>query len=264
VWTPGACLHRFHPIPNCMKTLCFPLLIAVLYSSPISAAVKNGYGHHIYEMRQSLKTLQAILDETDTLSAFQKGDIQKKIGTLLEYVTYHELTEQLLTQFRLIAPDLLNKVDSVRSKNGQPITVYVRFVSEKDMQHGAHGTTSIGHVANDTDLYASEFGPASVSIKIASVNRSLVLLAHELGHVFYQVKNLATYTALYTKLYQNETFNSTYIGHAGVDPSGVTALEFENIYRDRYSSLVKATGEKVENPFSLLATIRKNLGRTIF
>jgi hypothetical protein len=247
-----------------MKNLCLPLVIAVLYYNPIPAAVKNGYGLHIYEVRESLKTLQAILNETDTLSVFQKNEIKRKIGTLLEYVTYHELTEQLLSQFRLIAPDLLNKVDSVKSKNGLPITVYVRFVSEKVMQHGAHATTNIGHVANDPDLYTSEFGPATVSVKIASVTRSLVLLAHELGHVFYQVKNLATYTDFYAKLYQHESFHSTYIGHDGADPSGLTALEFENMYRDRYSSLVKATGEKVENPFSLLATIRRNLGRTIF
>ena len=247
-----------------MKNLCLPLVIAVLYSNPISAAVQNGYGLHIYEVRESLKTLQTILDETDTLTVFQKGEIKKKIGTLLEYVTYYELTEQLLSQFRLIAPDLLNMVDSVRSKNGVPITVYVRFVSEKDMQHGAHGTTNIAHVTNDPDLYTSEFGPATVSVKIASVNRSLLLLAHELGHVFYQVKNLATYIGFYSRSYQNETFHSTYIGHDDADLSGITALEFENVYRNCYSSLVKATGEKVEPPFSLLATIRRNVGRTIF
>jgi hypothetical protein len=247
-----------------MKNLCLPLVIVVLCSNTIPAAVKNGYGLHIYEVRESLKTLQAILNETDTLSVFQKNEIKRKIGTLLEYVTYHELTEQLLTQFRLIAPDLLNKVDSVKSKTGLPITVYVRFVSEKEMQHGAHATTNIGHVANDPDLYTSEFGPASVSVKIASVNRSLVLLAHELGHVFYQAKNLATYITFYAKLYQNETFHSTYIGHDGGDPSGLTAIEFENIYKDRYNSMVRGTGDKIENAISLLATIRRNLGRTIF
>lgn len=247
-----------------MKTLCLVLAIASIYSNSMFAAVKNGYGLHIYEVRESLKALQAILDEIDTLSVFQKGEIKRKIVSLLEFVTYHELTEQLLWQFRLIAPDLYNRVDSVRSRDGRQITVYVRFVSEKDMQHGAHGTTNIGHVVNDPDLYNSEFGPASVSIKIASVNRSLVLLAHELGHVFYQVKNLATYIPFYSKLYQNETFNSTYIGHADDDPSGSTAIEFENIYRARYSSLVRATGQKVETPFSLLATIRKNVSLTIF
>jgi hypothetical protein len=247
-----------------MKTLCLVLAIAATYSNSMFAAIKNGYELHIFEVRESLKTLQAILVETDTLSVFQKSEIKRKIGTLLEYVTYHELTEKLLSQFRLIAPDLYNRVDCVTSRNGRRITVYVRFVSEKDMQHGAHGTTNIGHVVNDTALYASEFGPASVSIKIASVNRSLALFAHELGHVFYQVKNLARYITFYAKMYQNETFHSTYIGHDGADPSGLTALEFENTYRDRYSSLVKVKGEKVENPYSLLATIRRSLGRTAF
>ena len=247
-----------------MKNLWLVLAIAAVYSHPMPAAVKNGYELHIYEVSQSLRTLRSILDNNDTLSVFQKGEIKSKIGRLLEYVTYHQLTEQLLSQFKLIAPDLYNRVDSIRSRNGEQITVYVRFVSEKDMQHGAHATTNIGHAGNDPDLYASEFGPATVSIKIASVNRSLLLLAHELGHVFYQVKNLATYMVFYSKLYQNETFNSTYIGHDGADPSGLTAIEFENIYRDRYSSLVKATGEKVEDPFSLLTTIRRNVGRTIF
>ncbi|HEX6889622.1 MAG TPA: hypothetical protein VF141_02980 [Chryseolinea sp.] len=247
-----------------MKNLCLPLVIAIIYSNPIPAAVKNGYGLHIYEVRESLKTLQTILDETDTLSAFQKSEIRKKIGTLLEFVAFHQLTELLLSQFRLIAPDLFNKVDTVRSRNGFPITVYVRFVSEEDMQHGAHATTNIAHAMNDPDLYASEFGPATVSVKIASVNRSLLLLAHEFGHVIYQVRNLAAYMAFYTKSYQNETFNSSYIGHDGADPSGMRALEFENIYRNRYYSLVKARGEKVETPFSLLATIRRNVGRTTF
>lgn len=240
------------------------LAVTLFCLHTLQASVKNGYDLHFEEARESLKTLQAIIEQTDTLSWNQKYHIKNKIAELLEYITYRELTQQLITQFRLIAPDLYNRVDSLTSSNGKAITVYVRFVSEKEMSLKVHGTTNIAHDNNDPDLYSSEFGPATVSVKIASVNRSLYLLAHEFGHAVYQVKNIRTYSVFYSKHYLSETLSATSIGHNSDDASGLMALEFEKMFRDRFVTFNRIASAKIESPGTLLGTIRHSLDKTIF
>ena len=129
------------------------------------------------------------------------------------------------------------------------------------MQNGAHGTTNLNQSQHDKSLYSSEYGDGSVSIKIASVTKSLTLLAHEFGHVFYQVRNLESYAIDYASWYQNETFNSKYIGHNGNDPSGSKALEYENLFRDQFLAYSRNATVKIDSPLAVLETIRKSIYR---
>ena len=164
-------------------------------------------------------------------------------------------------QFRTIAPSLYTEIDTIKDCTGKTVTVYVKFAPESEMQQGAAGTTNIACLEKDKNVYQSEFGPSTVSVKIASVKKSLLLLAHEFGHVKYQVQNLATYIEFYSTYYQNSTFNSKYIGHNSNDPSGQKALEYENIFRDQYLNFLKTTTVKVDSPLALLQAIRKTYGQ---
>lgn len=212
-------------------------------------------------MRESLKSLTALVNANNNLSLFQRAAMNDKINKLVEYISYYELTETLLHQFRSIAPAMFDEIDTLKDKTCQPVDVFVKFVPEEEIQHCAAGTTNLDYLKDDHNTYQSEYGPGTVSVKIASVTRALTLLAHEFGHVAYQVTHLSTYIEYYSTHYQNETFNSKYIGHNSNDPSGLKAIEYENVFRDQYSNFLKDKSNRVENPFAFIQSMKKTFAR---
>jgi hypothetical protein len=131
--------------------------------------IKNGYEPDILTIRESLKGLNQLLIADSALSLFQKAEIKNKIGTLVEYLTYFELTEALLLQFRTIAPGLYNEIDTIKNCTRQNVTVFVKFVPEKEMRYGAAATTNLAHHENDKNVYKSSYGPYTVSVKVAYI-----------------------------------------------------------------------------------------------
>ena len=241
----------------------YVLFLAVYFFAlqSLMGEIKNGYVSEIEGMHESLKALNTLLHGDATLSVFQRATIKAKINKLVEYISYFELTETLLHQFKDIAPEMYDEIDALNDNTGQPVIVFVRFVSELEMQRGAAGTTNLNHIENDRNIYQSEYGIRTVSVKIASVTKALTLLAHEFGHVSYQVRHLATYVEYYSAYYQNETFNSKIIGHKSNDPSGNKAIEYENLFRQQYSGFLKNTSNKMENPLAFLHGIQKTYAR---
>jgi hypothetical protein len=241
----------------------YSLLIALCLFSGIDlpGQIKNGYEREIKGMHESLKRLTSLLEEDPNLSLFQKATMKGNVNKLIENISYYELTEELLDQFKNIAPEIYSEMNSLKDHSGVEVTLFIKFVSEMEMQHGAAGTTNLSHTENDNNTYTSEYGPRSVSIKIASVTKSLILLAHEFGHAKYQVTHLASYIDYYNVNYQNNNFKSTYIGHNPSDPSGQSALHYEHQFQGQYLNFFKAQGIKVENPFARLYEIRKRLSR---
>jgi hypothetical protein len=241
----------------------YVLFVAVYFFAlqSLMGEIKNGYASQIEGMHESLNALNTLLHGDANLSVFQRATIKAKINKLVEYISYFELTETLLHQFKEIAPDMYDEIDALKDNSGQPVTVFVRFVSELEMQRGAAGTTNLNHIDDDRNIYQSEYGIRTVSVKIASVSKALTLLAHEFGHVSYQVRHLATYVVYYATYYQNETFNSKFIGHNSNDPSGQKATEYENLFRQQSSGFLKNTSNKMENPLAFLQGIRKTYAR---
>jgi hypothetical protein len=244
-----------------MKTYCFYLAASLLSFNCLFAQIKNGYEREINGIKESLTSLTNMLSSDVDMPTSKKHQIRANIAKLSEYVLYYQLTEELLDQFELIAPELYTSIDSIKDSHGRRVTVYVRFASELEMQNGAHGTTNLNQSVQDPSLYTSEYGDGTVSIKIASVTKSLTLLAHEFGHVSYQVSNLKSYALNYAAWYQNETFNSKYIGHNTNDPSGRMALEYENLFRDHFLAYSRSAAVKIDSPLALLETIRKSIYR---
>jgi hypothetical protein len=121
------------------------------------------------------------------------------------YIAYYELTEQLLAQFRSIAPDLYHEIDTIKDDEGRSTDVYVKFMPEEEMKVSVSGTTNIAQAEEDGNAYHSEYGAHTVSVRIAIGKKSLGLLAHELGHVKYQVPYLVSYVKYYNMHYQDRT-----------------------------------------------------------
>ena len=183
-----------------MKTYALFIILYVIVIFAATAKIKNGYSIDIQGARESLKSLHLLLKDNN-LSYQQKTSMKNSVTALIKFIKYYELTEKLLSQFRLITPDLYNEIGSLKDASGRRVDIYVKFVPETDMPKGVAGTTNIGQEKNDENAYSSEYGTSTVSIKIAAVNKALFLLAHELGHVKYQVPNLASYIQFHSKFY---------------------------------------------------------------
>ena len=124
------------------------------------------------------------------------------------------------------------------------------------MPIGVGGTTNVLQSANNQNTYCSEYGDHTVSVKIAILYKSLRLLAHELGHVNYQVPNLAAYAKYYVKHYSDS--DSKLKGHNSKDPSAQQVKLFEKRFIEQLQVFSKDHKNKIASPRVLLETIRKS------
>jgi hypothetical protein len=248
---------KMQTLSNLLKAMCLHFFILLLSCNYGLAEIKNGYEKDILIMKESLKSLTNILIENKNLSGIQRRKIESKAETLVNHISFYDLTENLLNQFKIIAPRLYAEIDTVSDRKGRPVHVYVRFVPVDATKVKAWGTTYLNQVENDKDAYLSEYGELTVSIKIWIVPKALLVLSHELGHVKYQIPNLASYMDFHKKYYKCKLSNC--IGHHPHDPSGKTAVQTEKLFQKEYFSFLKNTNEKIQNPIILLAKIRKSM-----
>ena len=242
-----------------MKKYCLQFAIFIFTCTAVSGEIKNGYEKNILQMKRSLSELSAILIETTELSPTQRHKIEYSIEALVNHISGYELTENLLNQFRAIAPALSNEIDTIKDRKGRPVDVYVKFVPTDATEIKACGTTYIAHAENDPDTYNSEYGEFTVSVKIWIVSNALTILSHELGHVKYLVPNLASYIDFHKNHYNSYTDHSNYFGHNSRDQSGKSAFLYERLFKKEYANFMKISGEKIPNPLLLIAKIKKNL-----
>jgi hypothetical protein len=238
------------------------LFVQLLICSSAFGEIKNGYAPEIDNVNESLRSLNNLLDDK-SLTLIKRAEIKNKINLLLQHIVYFKLTSELLTQLRTIAPELYDEIEFLRGVNGETVDVYVRFVPEKEMRLGAAATTNIASVEDDKNKYLSEYGPNTVSVKIASMPKALVLLAHEFGHVKYQVTHLSSYLNYYAANYLNGDFDATFIGHNTTDPSGKMAVEFESVWRRCSQDYLRSNG-KLDNPIVMLHKIQKARNKAVF
>ena len=236
-------------------------LIFILHNA--FGEIKNGYGKDIILLNESLKNLKAIVSESDRLTVARRRQIESKIANLENSISYYKVTESLLNQFKMIAPDLYAEIDTIRDGKGRPVNVYIKFVPINSTELQAWGTTYINQSETDSVAYCSEYGEYAVSVKIWIVNKALVVLSHELGHVKYQVPNLASYLEYYKEHYSPNVDEYDILGHKPDDPSGRSAIQFERRFRKEYSNFLKMGSEKIEDPMAIMDAIRKNINKNI-
>jgi hypothetical protein len=233
------------------------VLIFVLTCHAVFGEIKNGYEKNISASKESLKILRASLLEHPNMTTAQRRKVQSTIATFVDHVSYYELTESLLVQFKSIAPELYAQIDTIRDRLGRPVKVYIKFVPVNGTNVKAEGTTYMEQSDYDKDAYRSEYGEFTVSVKVWIVPRALLVLAHELGHIKYQVPHAASYSEFYKKHYDN-TVTANSIGHDVDDPSGKSAIQYANIFQKSYADFLKNSIVKVESPSVVLARLKKN------
>jgi hypothetical protein len=225
------------------------------------AKLKNGYEKDIRDVREKLKNYNHILKTNDNLPASERRHLKTDIKNLIVYQSYYELTEELLKQFKQISPEIYNRIDSIKDAKGRYTDVYVKFIPRNEALIMAGGVTYMSQSAEDQHACISEYGKHSVSIKIWLFIEALPALAHELGHVNYQVANLATYSEYYKKLYLPFSTQSNHLGHAHNDRSGKDAITFQKEFKKAYLNQSRARGEnaRFESPFVLMEGIKKKV-----
>ena len=242
-----------------MKTYCVGLVLLTMCFNLSFCKVKNGYALHVEHARESLKALQTLLDETVEVSNAQRKLAEARIKTLVNYISYFELTEDLLLQFRLVAPDLYNEIDSIKDRQGRSTDVFVKFIAPEQAKVQAWGITNISFVPEDADMYKSEYGNGTVSVKIWIVSRALLVLAHEFGHIKYQVPNLASYKGYYENTYRPGVVEPNWIGHDYEDLSGRSADIYAKRFIKEYSFCLKNGSVRPQSPVALREVIRKRV-----
>jgi hypothetical protein len=243
-----------------MKPYCLSLALLVFALNPSFAEIRNGYAVGINAAFASLKVCSSALREDHHLPSFRRKALEAKVRELVKYITYYEVTENLLKQFKVISPELYHEVDTIKDRNGEITNVYIKFIPEDEASVAAWGVTRIAQAPGNANTYISEYGERSVSIKVWTVSQALLVLAHELGHVKYIVPNLAAYKKYHTENYRPCAFESNHVGHNGDDPSGKSALNFEKRFKASYSNCYFKKGVfQKDSPPVLVNKIRKNI-----
>ena len=102
--------------------------------------IRNGYEKDILILKESLKNLTEILNGDKYLSGVQRRKIESKVETLVNHISFYDLTENLLNQFKIIAPKLYAEIDTISDRKGRPVHVYVKFVPVDATKVKAWGT----------------------------------------------------------------------------------------------------------------------------
>lgn len=129
---------------------------------------------------------------------------------------YFDKTEAAIAEFKRACPDLFAKVDSLE------VLVMIKVMPDYEMGSRS-GTTSLKTLAGKN---ISEYGDNTVSVKIIDSKRTVRVLAHELGHAYYQIL-FPAYNEFYYERYLNHEYHGSTLGHDSDDLSGKMAYSFE-------------------------------------
>lgn len=237
-----------------MKLPCLIFTIFIVSFGIAKGEIKNGY----VDVNNAREALNSLLNASPTqpLTLQQSRKVKERIRILTEHIMYFQITETLLLHFRVVAPDLYDEMNRMQDKDGKPTNVFVKFILKEHSNVQHPGTTYIQYKPGDNTCF-SEYGVQSASVKVWIMDTSLTILAHELGHVKYEVPNLAAYDAYHRENYRSLNHEPNYIGHSPNDPSGKSAACFEKRFSESYRSHMKASSAKVPSPFKVRDEILK-------
>ena len=238
-----------------MKRLCIITLAIVCLGvyQETYAEIRNGYDIEIIKAEKWIHNLNEITQEV--LSTAQRMALEERLK--LAYATErrlrenHAKTQALIEMLRMIDPDLYNEINTIKDCEGNETDVYVKVVD--DLGKRLKGATNVSYSVNNPNIYCSEYGDYTVSVRVIYKNPrwALTILVHELGHVHYQVPHLAEYIVFYKKNYQDTNI----IGHLPYDPSHQSVKETIKTFNKSWKEYRRAMKWMAEdNPRKILAS----------
>ena len=205
-------------------------LIAICQWHVSIAVIRNGYASKADQVENALCKLRTTL-ASNTLSAYEKKSIRDRMRKMVLYLAFSDATDALLAQFKAISPELYDRIDSLKDAKSRPVDVYVKIILREKATIMAAGVTRMLALEDDRDACSSEYGRQTVSIEIWAFASTLITLAHEMGHVAYQVPNFAQYLAYYQSKYHHPDIQADCMGHEPDDNGGRMAILFEREFK---------------------------------
>ena len=150
----------------------------------------------------------------------------------------------MLAELRIISPALYDEINFIKDYKGRPVDVYVKVIEKNEFPAPLKASTNVGQDRTDKNAYSSEYGFNTVSVKVANVRKSSILLAHEFGHISYLVPNLAMYVKVYIEHYEKMMVDPNAMGHQPGDPSGGMARTYERKFAVAYYARMKSMNDK--------------------
>lgn len=242
-----------------MKSYLLVALLLILLLPNLFGEIRNGYERDLPNLRTSLQNLKDLLANDADLTDGERRKLKQKITSLMDLMVYSELTVKLLNQFKAIAPDLYNEIDTLKDSKGRVIDVYVKFIPKDEATFESPGMVSFVQSSGDENGCSSAYGDGTVSVMIMIMNNSLQVLSHEFGHLQYMVPNLTSYVDYYRRTY-GRGLSLDRLGHRVDDPSGDNALDFQNRYRRSYIRY-RHEGDQIVSPYMLANRTRRNVFR---
>lgn len=239
-----------------MGTRGILILVTLIIAFQSYAEIKNGYKSGVDAATRSLIQLNKLYASSDA-RPLEKRKLLKAINSHKAFFSNYYVTQELLKRFRLIAPDMYDELDNIKNSDGQKIDVFVKFICPKDAAIQAEGLTNIA-LALGKNSYTSEYGDDTVSVIVWITARSLVVLAHEFGHVKYQVANLQLYYKFYKENYLTRICDPNFLGHDTNDLSGQSAFKFESKFKQTYHSFIKKSREEHGTASTLMVAYQKS------
>ena len=246
-----------------MKRLCFialAILCLGIYQETY-AAIRNGYDIELIKAEKWMHNLKAINQEV--LSTAQRMALEERLktahATLKKFRKNQAKTQELIEMLRMIDPDLYHEINTIKDCEGTETDVYIKVVD--DLGPDLRGATNVHHSDDNPNVYSSEYGDYSVSIRLITTGpiRPIWILAHELGHVRYQVPHLAEYTAFFQKVYSQRDYKLFQIGHHVKDPSHQSVKETMKTFKKSWKAYNRKITWMAKNKSrKTLASIRAN------
>jgi hypothetical protein len=242
-----------------MTRIGFAALLLLLFAiEALHARILNGYGTQLTNNKQCLENLRLMVLGNDSLSSEQRRRLKSKIADLIDFISLYEITEEAISQLKIVSPMIFHLSDSLKDKQGRPTDIYIKLVREERSRIPLAGANLLWQHAYDKDLSVSEFGTHTASIEVWICSNVLPLLSHELGHVIYIVPNLATYITFYNHAYW-QVEDISYVGHKHQDSSGKSADNFMTQFYNDWRTYRRLGGIKLESASLRLAAIKKRL-----
>jgi hypothetical protein len=216
-------------------------LILMIVLCPFLSAygnIFNGFTNEKDKLKKQLDALEVQIEKSSDSKEIKK--LTKKLSKIHKQyemtLSNYEATEDLLAALNLIDPNLYKDVDGVVDAEGSLTHVYVKvmarnsgkFADHASMGYSLAGYTNLGHWEANPNVYASEYGVYTVSVVIGNTTDKLSALAHEFGHVLYQVQNLKSYTEYYNQQYDLNNVSKFGLGHHPMDPGNAFVKSIES------------------------------------
>jgi hypothetical protein len=249
-----------------MKRLCISTLAILclgVYQNTY-AEIRNGYDNEIIKVEKWLEQLLEIAN--GVLNEAQQKKMKKKVKeaqAILDKLRKKQaITQVLIEKVRMIDPGLYDEVNTIQDCEGNETDVYIKAVDR--LQPGKLGATNVNHSVENPNVYNSANGDHTVSVWVVNTTptKAMLILVHELGHVRYQVPNLATYVKYYKKVYQQKHSNRNFLGHYDDDPSQKTVKKTMQAFMESWIVITRPSRGMAKNKSRKMMVSMRSDNRT--